>query len=536
MESIERASLVSQSAASKNKKLEHVLPLRDAFIRALDEARKCGEVVDEVSHGPEVDVKQLQGRDINVCVRIRPLLQFERDAEFFPMVDKAERGGFQRIVAVEPKLDFRKKARPTESRFDVDLAFNAADENELVYSAAAEPLIDLGLQGGVCTLLAYGQTGSGKTFTISGILERLARDLFSRKEGFIDLHLSFFELLGNKMTDLLDASQSPIDVKEDQFGNAVVVDKTEVEIRSADHFSQLVQTAFAHRKTSATFKNDQSSRSHAVCAVRVKNANFPSAEDGRIFIIDLAGSETAVDSQFHGRERVKETKEINKSLMALKECIRNRALAAMDMDKYYHIPYRQSKLTLLLKDAFEVESRRICKTVFIACVSPSCADSAMTMNTLRYVAPIKVGEPKVKVAPNPDNPANWDNATLRNWVQVESCGKIDSDILCPVESGMQMLRMAEPEFLARLMRSSPTMTEKGAKKFYTKLWSLLIDIRTLERRAKTERKKPGNRSDWSKELLERRSKMTMEERAVEDEQQRQKYLKHLFQEYKKAEE
>ena len=58
-----------------------------------------------------------------------------------------------------------------------------------------------------------------------------------------------------------------------------------------------------------------------------------------------------------------ETKQINASLMALKECIRNRALSAANLDKFYHVPYRQSKLTLLLKDAFEVESRRHCKVM-----------------------------------------------------------------------------------------------------------------------------------------------------------------------------
>ena len=62
------------------------------------------------------------------------------------------------------------------------------------------------------------------------------------------------------------------------------------------------------------------------------------------------------------------------------------------MDKYYHVPYRLSKLTLLLKDAFEVESRRLCKTVVIANVAPGIADTAMSLNTLRYVTPLKIGQ------------------------------------------------------------------------------------------------------------------------------------------------
>ncbi len=86
--------------------------------------------------------------------------------------------------------------------------------------------------------------------------------------------------------------------------------------------------------------------------------------------------------------------------------------------RYHHVPYRLSKLTLLLKDAFEVESHRHCKTVVVACVSPSVADAGMTLGTLRYAAPIRIGQMnRERRAPNPDNPATWTNAALREWVK-----------------------------------------------------------------------------------------------------------------------
>jgi kinesin family protein 2/24 len=77
--------------------------------------------------------------------------------------------------------------------------------------------------------------------------------------------------------------------------------------------------------------------------------------------------------------------------MALKECMRNRALAAIHPEKDFHIPYRNSKLTLMLKDSFELCSNKLSKTVVIANVAPGVADLAMTKNTLRFVTPIKVG-------------------------------------------------------------------------------------------------------------------------------------------------
>lgn len=77
--------------------------------------------------------------------------------------------------------------------------------------------------------------------------------------------------------------------------------------------------------------------------------------------------------------------------MALKECMRNRALSAVNPQKDYHIPYRNSKLTLMLKDSFELASNKLSKTVVIANVAPGVADLSMTKNTLRFIAPIKVG-------------------------------------------------------------------------------------------------------------------------------------------------
>ena len=64
--------------------------------------------------------------------------------------------------------------------FQVDYAFGPEHSNTDIYNAAIVPLVDLGLRGGISTLFAYGQTGSGKTFTVSGVLEPLAYDLFNR--------------------------------------------------------------------------------------------------------------------------------------------------------------------------------------------------------------------------------------------------------------------------------------------------------------------------------------------------------------------
>lgn len=107
-----------------------------------------------------------------------------------------------------------------------------------------------------------------------------------------------------------------------------------------------------------------------------------------------------------------------------------------------------------------------------------------------------------QIEPNPNNPANWTNNTLRDWVQTKSNGKINPEVLCPFESGMQLLRIPETEFLERVMTSNPNIGEKKAKVFYTSLWQLLIDARTVERKTKLRSTKP-KQNNHDAELLRR---------------------------------
>jgi kinesin family protein 2/24 len=313
----------------------------------------------------------------------------------------------------------------------------------------------------------------------------------AKKGPGINLFFSLFEILGNVTTDLLNKDTiMKADIVEDKFGKVNVINVNEVQIESCEQLMTLVEEGMAHRKTATTFKNDTSSRSHAVCSIRVVNTVLKKVEDGKIFVIDLAGAENASDSQFHDKSRVQETRAINQALMSLKNCIRSRALSAVNLDQYHHVPYRMSKLTLLLKDAFEVESRRLSKTVVIANVSPSVADVAMSLNTLRYVTPLKIGQSnREKIVANPKNPANWDNSVLRKWVKCKGLKDIlDPEILCPFESGLQILRLPEVEFVERVLKAAPGWGEKMAKAFYVSLWKLLIDARTADRKQKLKPK------------------------------------------------
>lgn len=101
---------------------------------------------------------------------------------------------------------------------------------------------------------------------------------------------------------------------------------------------------------------------------------------GKLSLVDLAGSERGADTKSHNRQRRTESSEINKSLLALKECIR-----ALDSSNS-HVPYRGSKLTLILKDCF---TSSLARTTMITTVSPGSASADHTVNTLRYADRIK---------------------------------------------------------------------------------------------------------------------------------------------------
>ena len=135
-------------------------------------------------------------------------------------------------------------------------------------------------------------------------------------------------------------------------------------------------TGMELRASGTTQANAESSRSHAIMQMVLKH-------NGRLYskisFIDLAGSERGADTMKTNKQTQMDGAEINKSLLALKECIR-----ALDLDKK-HTPFRGSKLTQVLKDSFVGNS----KTTMIANISPASGCCEHTLNTLRYADRVK---------------------------------------------------------------------------------------------------------------------------------------------------
>lgn len=220
------------------------------------------------------------------------------------------------------------------------------------------------------------------------------------------------------LVDLLN-TRRPVAILEDSFGITQLTGALEQEVTSAEGMLALIDTATAFRRTEATHKNDSSSRSHAICRIRIQNPGMPAAEDGVLYLIDLAGSEAARDTAAHDAQRMKETREINASLSVLKDCIRGKAEAdAGAKGRKPHVPFRQSALTKVLKHVFDPAGMRTCKTVVVGCVNPCLADVGPSKNTLRYAETLRVLVPKSKGGKyDPKAPMTWSNEQAREWIE-----------------------------------------------------------------------------------------------------------------------
>lgn len=308
--------------------------------------------------------------------------------------------------------------------YQVDRLFNAESTTEEIYEDLVADLVPFAWNGGIGTLFAYGQTGSGKTFTVSRLEQLVAKTLMDGSlKGEREVYMTIIDLAGNAAFDLLN-ERTPISLLEDSFGVTQMVGADEYQVYDKEEMRDLVEHATSFRRTAPTLKNDASSRSHAICRIRIRDPATNS--DGLLYLIDLAGSEGARDVAVHGTDRMRETREINISLSVLKDCIRGKAQADTLTSsgrrksglKMPHIPFRQSALTKVLKHIFDPASTRACKTVVIACVNPSLADVGPSKNTLRFAEMLRVLVPATeKTDLDPMAPMNWTNAQLKEWIK-----------------------------------------------------------------------------------------------------------------------
>ena len=294
------------------------------------------------------------------------------------------------------------------------------------------------------TIIAYGQTGSGKTYTMGGrrdaelalgadtspssstnrklvdafpehsedpaptsfaiaeddgIIPRAIHELFKAKQrhesaGEVSMQLTYLEIYNDELRDLLaDGGGSPSSLKLCDHGDDGVLVKglTSIAVTAPDQVKQLMDAAATRRTTGSTRMNMRSSRSHAICSLLVtinpathgdSSKNMSSRAEvisAKLTLVDLAGSERIKETGVVGMQQ-QESININKDLFVLGKVVSALAEQRKSNSTASHVPYRDSKLTRLLRDSLGGN----CCTVMVACVSPADRNVDESVNTLRY--------------------------------------------------------------------------------------------------------------------------------------------------------
>ncbi|KAJ6833050.1 kinesin-like protein KIN-5C [Iris pallida] len=233
---------------------------------------------------------------------------------------------------------------------------------------------------------------NGKLPSDAGVIPRAVKQIFDTLESQnaeYSVKVTFLELYNEEITDLLapeeitkvvleEKQKKQLPLMEDGKGGVLVRGLEEEVVTSATEIFSLLEKGSLKRRTSETLLNKQSSRSHSLFSItiHIKEAT-PEGEElikcGKLNLVDLAGSENI--SRSGAREgRAREAGEINKSLLTL-----GRVITAL-VEHLGHIPYRDSKLTRLLRDSLGGRT----KTCIIATVSPSVHCLEETLSTLDY--------------------------------------------------------------------------------------------------------------------------------------------------------
>ncbi|KAK6788099.1 hypothetical protein RDI58_016624 [Solanum bulbocastanum] len=339
-----------------------------------------------------------KGVNVQVIVRCRPLSEDEMRSNTPAVISCNE--GRREISAMQNIAN-----KQIDKTFVFDKVYGPTSKQKDLYDSAICPIVFEVLEGYNCTVFAYGQTGTGKTYTMegggrkkngefpsdAGVIPRAIKQIFDILEAQsaeYSVKVTFLELYNEEISDLLateectkftdDKSKKPLALMEDGKGGVFVRGLEEELVSSANEIYNILEKGSAKRRTAETLLNKQSSRSHSIFSITIHIKEYtPEGEEmikcGKLNLVDLAGSENI--SRSGAREgRAREAGEINKSLLTL-----GRVINAL-VEHSGHIPYRESKITRLLRDSLGGKT----KTCIIATISPSIHSMEETLSTLDY--------------------------------------------------------------------------------------------------------------------------------------------------------
>ena len=342
---------------------------------------------------------------IKVFVRFRPLNELENDMlsdncgwETPKYISDTQIGIYSTKEVKDTNAEI-----PSNLIFKYDKIFNSVSQQSQVYENVGKRIVGDVMEGYNGTIFAYGQSGSGKTYTMygpdiyddiyKGIIPRIVEDIFNYVEKADDnvdfqFKLSVLEIYKEVMYDLLTQQSGDIKIQENPETGIVIEGLSEVYLSSIEEFFEYVDLSQSNRKVAETKLNHNSSRSHCILILEVTQSfkKEKLIKKGTLNLVDLAGSEKVSKTGAVGLT-LEEAKKINLSLSTLGNVIH--ALT----HKSEHIPYRDSKLTRLLKESLGGNY----KTSLIVTCSPHSYNLDEVISSLLFAKRVKTIKNVVKV-------------------------------------------------------------------------------------------------------------------------------------------
>uniref|UniRef100_A0A663FAG2 Kinesin-like protein n=1 Tax=Aquila chrysaetos chrysaetos TaxID=223781 RepID=A0A663FAG2_AQUCH len=334
---------------------------------------------------------------VHTFVRVKPTANFAQDMIKF--------GPDNKTIDIYIKKDAKKGVvnnRQTDWSFRLDGVLHNTSQ-ELAYETVAKKLVSEALIGYNGTIMCYGQTGAGKTYTMTGataeykhrgIIPRAIQQVFKATahsvDPFITVRISYLEIYNETLFDLLSTmtSNGTSDMQMAVVDCPQGVYVKGLSIHSVSHEEDALNLLFegeTNRMIAEHTLNKNSSRSHCIFTIYIEvRSRFRVFSDvkcinSKINLIDLAGSERLSKTGSEGQV-LKEATYINKSLSFLEQII-----IALADPKRDHIPFRQSKLTHVLKDSLGGN----CNTVLVANICGEAVHVEETLSSLRFATRMK---------------------------------------------------------------------------------------------------------------------------------------------------
>lgn len=419
----------------------------------------------------------------NIYIRKRPILSYERERNVYNVLTM-ERKTPHSVVLHDGKLSRNgRQLTMTHRNYLFSRCFDESFTNAEVCEVAILPLLQHVSSGNSATLLCYGQTGTGKTYTLQAVADYVANYFENANVSVI-----FFEIYRKKCFDLLN-DKNIIHLRSDENDVVHARGARSVELISmkSKELADLIKGGLSLRASKSTERNYNSSRSHAICTIRIFDKSEGSiTPDSKVFaklnLVDLAGSERNYETTTMTAEEHRESADINFSLLSLKECFRtfnselkkqrnfenddlhrdgrhilssipqqskmkqihDKTAILREVEKKTKAPYRASLLTRVLKECFDLSSTH--KTTIITTVSPTPIDLEHTLNSLEHVIMMDTflqSTSWVNVVNLPINEdfvcrlpmEEWTYEHVREWLQTVEGGRFSQLVVPPGLTG-----------------------------------------------------------------------------------------------------